>query len=48
MTLYVIILVRGDRIDLPVEVPDKTQQSYDRARREAERAYPGSKWIGVY
>lgn len=50
--IYVVILVRGSRIDFPVSVgriPGQgTDEQFDRARKAALTAYPNAQILGAY
>lgn len=49
--LYVVLLVRGSRLDFPVEVCRKdlfTETQAARARQAALAAHPNAQILGVY
>jgi hypothetical protein len=48
VTLYVVMLVRGERFDLAVEVDGRSDEDYAEARRVAQAKHPGGSILGVY
>lgn len=49
--LYVVVLVRGIRIDVPVNVNRShywTEEEAKRARQAAQKLYPNGQIFGIY